>query len=306
MRILVCGAAGFLGSAVVRACARGGHRVRGAVRSPAQQARVVGDGGEPVVASVLDRVALGRAVEGCDAVVHLAQARGNGGPETQAVRVEGAANLRAVASSAGVRRLVVGSGYWVYRSHPGTISEDSPLEPIGLSRTNFDAERAAREGARVDLDVVVVRPGMVYGDGSWFRGMVEELNAGTYRYVGDGRNRLSPVSLEDTAEAYRLLIETAPAGATFLVVDDLPVATADFARYVAARLGAPPPQGMPFAEAEATWGADLVHLNAADRGASNARLRALGWRPRSPTFRDGIPRVLEAMERSPGDARRGP
>jgi nucleoside-diphosphate-sugar epimerase len=304
MKILVCGAAGFLGSAVVRACARGGHTVRGGVRSPAQRAQVADAGGEPVVASVLDRGALERAAQGCEAVVHLAQARGSDGPEARAVRVDGASNLRAVASSAGVRRLVVGSGYWVYRSHPGTIVEDSPLEPIGLSRTNFDAERAARAPPASGLEVVVVRPGMVYGDGSWFRSMVEELNAGTYRFVGEGQNRLSPVSLEDTAEAYRRLIEDAPSGSTYLVVDDLPVATADFARYVADRLGARPPQGMPYEEAEATWGRDLARLNAADRAASNARLRALGWRPKFPTFREGLPRVLASMSRTQGSARR--
>jgi nucleoside-diphosphate-sugar epimerase len=293
MKVLVCGAAGFLGLAVVRSLAREGHDVRGLVRAPGQRELVAGAGGRPVVGSVLDAASLRAAADGCDAAIHLAQAPGDGGERAAAVRIEGASNLRAVAHAGRLSRLVIGSGYWVYRSHPGVISEDSPVEPLGLSRWNYEAERRAQGPA--PPEVVVVRPGMVYGNGSWFREMVEELAAGRYRYVADGRNRLSPVALEDAAEAFSRVLTDAPAGSTYLVVDDAPVRTTDFAAHVADRLGSPPPQSLAFDAAVAAWGEELARLNAADRAASNARLRGLGWRPRFPTFRDGLPAYVDAI-----------
>jgi nucleoside-diphosphate-sugar epimerase len=294
VRILVCGAAGFLGNEVVRACARAGHDVHGLVRASSQREIVAHAGGTPVVGSVLEPERLREVVRDRDVVVHLAQAHDAGSPHARAVRVDGTARLVAAMRERGVRRLVVGSGYWVYRTNPGTISEESPLEPLGLSRINFEAEEQARAGAKDGIEVVVVRPGMVYGPGSWFASMVEELRAGSYRYVGSGANRLSPVALTDTGEAYRRIVESAPAGTSYLVVDDEPVPTADFARTVAHRIGAPTPRGIPFEEAARAWGSDLARLNAADRAASNARLRTLGWSPRFPTFREGVPEVLAA------------
>ena len=300
MRVLVTGAGGFLGEAAVRACARAGHEVRGLVRLPAQSARVRDAGGIAVVGSVLEPTTLGAAVDGCDAVVHLAQARGAAPELARAVRVDGAGNLLAAIRRSGARRFIIGSGYWVYRDNPGLLTEDSPLEPLGISAINFETERVVRAAEqRGEVDAIVVRPGMVYGDGSWFREMVEELRAGTYRYVGEGTNRLSPVALDDTGEAFRRILDGGRPRTTYLVVDDAPVPTRDFARFVARELQVPEPSGLPRAEAEHLWGADLARLNAADRGASNARLRSLGWVPCYPTYRDGVPRVVRAMQGDP-------
>jgi len=296
VRVLVSGAAGFLGGAVVRACAAAGHEVRGLVRSPGQAGPLRSLGGHPVIGDVLDPATLARAVDGCDVIVHLAQARGASPESSRAVRVDGATNLLAAARDAGVRRFVVGSGYWVYLGEHGVVTEESPVHPVGLAAVNFDTEAAARAAEDLgEVEAVVVRPGMVYGDGSWFREMVDELRSGTYRFVGDGSNRLSPVSLEDAGEAYRTILETWRPGRTYLVVDDVPVSTREFAAFVARELGVAEPTAIPIDRAAELWGADAARLNAADRAASNARLRGLGWRPRYRSFHEGVPPVLRSM-----------
>jgi len=296
VRILVSGAAGFLGGAVVRACSRAGHEVQGLVRSPSQEAGVAANGGIAVVGDVTDPTTLTHAVDGCDVVVHLAQARGGPPEAARAVRVDGAAHLLRAATAARAHRFVVGSGYWVYRGGPGWLTEESPLEPIGLAAVNFETEQVARAaGARGAIEVLVVRPGMVYGNGSWFREMVEELRRGSHRFVGDGANRLSPVALEDLGEAYRVILDRGQSGATYLVVDDEPVATREFVDFVAHALRAPRPQGIPLVEAEREWGSEPARLSARDRGASNARLRSLGWVPRDPSFRGGVPPVIRSI-----------
>lgn len=289
----MAGAAGFLGLATVRSLSQAGHDVRGIVRRDEQLEEVRKAGGTGAVADVLRAETLPGALEGSEVVVHLAQAPGAEGGSPKATRVEGAANLGRVAARAGARRLVVGSGYWVYLGSSRPLTEESPVGPVGLAAWNFEAERAAREGAGAGgPETVVVRPGMVYGDGSWFREMLRELRDGSYRYIGDGSNRLSPIALEDAAAAFRAAVESPSAGPLLLAVDDEPVGTRTFAEFVAREIGAPPPRSIPREEADREWGSELAELNARDRAASNARLRSLGWSPRFPSYRLGVPSLL--------------
>ncbi len=296
MRVAVVGAAGFLGGEVVRSLSAAGHEVRGLVRRSEQRDAVLRRGGIPVLGDVVTGRGLEEALAGCEQVVHLAQTDSPDIEARRQVRVDGARQLVRTAAAAGVRRIVVGSGYWVYRSNPGEIVEGSPLEPRSISQVNFEAEMVVRDAAAPgELEAVVVRPGMVYGPGSWFAQMVSELIAGTYRFVADGANFLSPVHLADTGLGFRTLVERGRDGETYLLVDDSPVPTREFAESVAVLVGALPPRGIEPAEAVATWGADLAALESASRRASNAKLRRLGWSPKFPTFRDGVPGVLQAL-----------
>jgi nucleoside-diphosphate-sugar epimerase len=296
MRVLVTGAAGFLGRSVVAAFASGPHDVRALVRTPAQAQRLSAGPAHAVLGDLLDPATLPEAVKGCDLVIHLAQSSSDSLDERRAVRVGGVRNLIPVMASVGVRRLLVGSGYWVYSDDLGVISEGSQIAPVSISRINFEAEEAARQQVRRGgLEVVVVRPGMVYGDGSWFRQMVDELRAGSYRYVAPGENYLSPIHVEDAGQAFRRVAEEWHAGETYLAVDDRPETTRGFAEFVAAQLQSPPPRAMPRDEAERAWGADLVRLNVASRQASNVKLKGLGWRPNFRSYQDGVPAVLQSM-----------
>ncbi len=297
--VLVAGAGGFLGRAISSSLVEGGYLARGLVRDPAKSESVRRVGANPVVGDLLDAAAVRRAVAECDCVIQVAAAYpGPGVPpdRPRSVRVDGTRLLAQEARAAGVHRLILGSGYWVYADHPGVLHDDSPLDPRGESRLNFDAERAALAFAHPgEFEVVIVRPGMVYGDGSWFRGMVDSLRAGTYRYPGQGDNYWSLVALSDAAHAFRTLVDAGQSGEAYLVVDDHPITTRELSTLVARELGVATPSGVPFGELRSAVGDDVAHHLAANRAGSNQRLRHLGWSPLTPDARIGVPRLVRSM-----------
>ncbi|MCI4333328.1 MAG: NAD(P)H-binding protein [Thermoplasmata archaeon] len=293
--VLVAGATGFLGRSVVRAISRTGIEVRGLVRDPRKQELVREDGGIPVSGDVLDVPSLRRALAGCGAVIQLAA---NPPPPTDParVRVEGTQNIATAARREGVGRLVIGSGYWVYRGQAELIREDSPVDPRGESRLNYDAERAGLEAnSPGDLEVLVVRPGMVYGNGSWFRDFAQAIGAGEYQVVGGGANRWSFVERGDAGTAFRAILESGMGAEVYNVVDGHPAPLRDFADLVAAELGAPSPPNLSLREAAHEMGEVITHHLAADRPTSADKLKALGWKPYFSSVQDGVPGLLREM-----------
>lgn len=297
MRVAVAGSHGFLGRAVAQALLAGGHTVVGLVRTPSQGDAIRRLGAIPAVADLPTGSGLAEGLAHCDLVVHLAQSRSPDLAERRRVRVLGGQHLLAYAQRAGVRRAIIGSGYWVYAGSDAWIQEESPLEPRSISLVNFETEEIAREAARRGGPIpVFLRPGMVYGNGSWFREMVREIGAGTYRYAGTGEQFLSPIHLEDAAEAFRVVAEDRSTSGTYLVVDDTPVTSREFAEAVSGMLGRPIPRGLEGAAAIQEWGEDLFRLESASRRCRNARLRTLGWAPKFPSYLRGVPGVLGEIE----------
>lgn len=295
MRIVVFGAGGFLGRVVVRSLRRGGHSVVGVVHSASQQDAVVQAGGEPRLGDILSPASIAKVSSGADLAIHLAQPSSGDLAAMRAVRVQGCEALVRTLPSVGVTRLVVGSGYWVYRDNPSILEEGSPLAPMSISQVNFETEEVARRSASAGIETVYVRPGMVYGPGSWFGAMVEELRNGTYRYVGDGSGYMSPIHWHDAGEAFRFICEKGGPDETYLTVDDAPMRTREFAQLTASAIGAKPPSGISFEEASRDWGRELALLNLASRQASNRKLRSLGWRPQYPSAREGLSSVLAEL-----------
>ncbi|MCI4341439.1 MAG: NAD(P)H-binding protein [Thermoplasmata archaeon] len=279
----------------MRAFSRAGYRVRGLVRSPAAAARVRVEGGEAVQGDVLDPGLLKAALAGCAGVIHVAS-NSTDPLQNSCVRVEGTRNLVEASGQGGVSRMVIGSGYWVYRGQSEPIMENSPLEPLGESRVNFEAELVGREATALgELGVLVVRPGMVYGDGSWFRGLAESVRVGEYRVVGDGMNRWSFIDRWDAGTAFLRVFEAGTPGEIYNAVDGHPAPLREFAAFVAAELSVPPPTTLSLPEAITLYGELVARHLAADRPASGAKLIGLGWQPLFTSFKEGVPRLLREM-----------
>lgn len=301
-RVLVTGAAGFLGRAVLRALRDHDIAAVGLHRKPKQAEWLAAAGATPFLGDVRDPATVLAAARGCDAFLHLASAANDpAASETEAahVRVDGVRHLLKAATAAGGGRVVLGSGYWVYRGIPGTIDERSPLEPAGESKTNLDAERAVLAGVRTGtLEAIVVRPAMVYGDGAWFRATREAIADGSYRTIDDGRNFWSFVSLPDTAEAFVTILERGVAGEVYNVADGAPAPWGEFVADVARRLGRPAPPTITAVEANERFGPVVARHLAANRAVSGTKLRALGWQPRYPRYPEGLAPLFRGSGRA--------
>lgn len=168
MRIALTGANGFIGSALCRDLTERGHDVvavvRGRVPVDAPKVVVIGD-----IASACDwRTVLA----GCDAVVHLAGrvhvSRHANTPLTpyQRVNRDGSVELARQAADVGVLRFIFMSTILVNGSHsdrPFSVHDKpAPREPYAISK--YEAECALSEvSARTNMELVIVRPPLVYG-----------------------------------------------------------------------------------------------------------------------------------------------
>lgn len=167
---LVTGASGFLGRHIGPALVREGWSVRRVVRSPE------GSGDEVVIESIGPETDWQAALEGVDAVIHLA-ARVHYKHEEHAVQlyrdvnIDGTLHLARCAAAAGVRHFIFISTVLVHgRSNEGRapFSEDDLLTPRGLyGMSKAAAETGLRTLARdTDMKISVIRPPMVYGAGA--------------------------------------------------------------------------------------------------------------------------------------------
>jgi nucleoside-diphosphate-sugar epimerase len=168
VRTLVTGATGRIGSRFVPRLLERGDEVRALVRDPARARSQQESGAEVVVGDLCDSDTVRRAVEGRDAVVHLAAAfRGVSDEETAAVNERASLELARAAFAAGVARFVFASTNLVYgsgRNRPAR--EDDRLEPVGAYPAS---KAAAEEGLRVlrdrdGLGLRIVRFAFVYGE----------------------------------------------------------------------------------------------------------------------------------------------
>lgn len=252
--ILVTGATGFVGSAVVRRLlADDAHgRVvvavrRGELSWPEGVIQVqTGD-----LAPSTDWSAALNGVSGvvhCAARVHVMQDTATDPlDEYRRVNVQGTLNLARQATAAGVRRFVFVSsikanGEATQPGHPFTADDvPAPLDSYGVSKV--EAEQGLRELAdSTGMEVVIVRPPLVYGPGvkANFAATMRWLARGVPLPLGRIQNARSMVARDNLVDLLvTCLRHPAAAGQTFLVSDGEDVSTTELLRRMGLAMGKP-------------------------------------------------------------------
>ena len=206
-KAFVTGANGFVGSALVRRLLHDGVAVRAMCRTP-EKGKSLGEAGAEVVGGdVQDARCLGRYVEGCDAVFHVA-AVGDGTAAYQYnINVRGTQFVAEAAQKAHVDRVVHVSSVAVYG-----IGVNGPIQtsqPPGRNRDYFYGQtKALGENAlwayskQTGLPVVSVRPAFVYGPGSgfWSRGLYQLCARSMMPLVDGGNGNAHPIYIDDLVD----------------------------------------------------------------------------------------------------------
>jgi nucleoside-diphosphate-sugar epimerase len=227
-RILVTGGSGFIGSALVKALARAGCRVRvfddnsrGAPRRLAEVARDI----EFVAGDIRDAAAVQAAMRGVDEVHHLAYVNGTeffySAPELVLdVGVKGMINVVDACRAEGVRRLVLASSSEVYQTPPQVPTDESaPLvvpDPHN-PRLSYGAGKIISEviainyGRKLFDRVLIFRPHNVYGPDMGWEHVIPQFALRLKRAAAEHRTGPLPFAIQGDGSQTR----------SFCHVDDL-------------------------------------------------------------------------------------
>lgn len=246
-RVLVTGANGFVGSAVMRYLARLQISAIGLVRENSNLDNLQGVEGTLVRGDITDFASLLRAMEGVDAVVHTAahvtdwDKREN----FESINVIGTRNVLEAARQLGVRRLVHVSTVDVFGLQKGPVTDETPLTPSGYPYpdTKIKAEREVWSYyARFSLPVSIIRPTMVYGPGD--RTFVPEIAAALLKHqpvlLGPSSLTVDLVYIDNLAEGIVLALRHPSAIGRGFIINDGSMLFHDYIRSIADVIGVKP------------------------------------------------------------------
>jgi dihydroflavonol-4-reductase len=223
--LLVTGATGFVGSAVVQYLTDAGLPVRAAIRSEAR-ARVLPEQVERVFADLADEQSLVEAMRGCEGVFHLAASLGPLPEDTRRSNVDGTARVLAAAARAGVRRVVYTSSSAAIVTADGLVSEQAPNRTAltdPYSTTKAEAEGLIFASVAEGLDVCIVNPVNIYGPSPYGPGSYNTL------FLAAARGEVTEivdapvgwVLAEDVARAHLLAFEKGEAGRRYVLCGEI-------------------------------------------------------------------------------------
>jgi nucleoside-diphosphate-sugar epimerase len=306
MKVFLTGGTGAIGPATVRDLRAKGHDVRALARTDEKAAQLRAQGAEPVAVDLFDGDAVKAAVDGCDAVLHLAtnvpplrrMASKKGWATHNHIRTTATENLVDAALATGATTFVKESVSFVYPDGGDAWIDETtpPDESIKMLRPTLEGERIVDRFTAGGGRGIVLRFGLFYGPTS--RGTDEALRLARWRMSmvgGKPEGYLSSVHTDDVAGAAVAALD-APTG-IYNAVDE-PVTRRDYLDAFTAALGIRRLRPMP------TW---LVRLTSGSAAAavvrswrvSNKKLGdATGWSPRYPSVREGWPAVAREREAS--------
>jgi nucleoside-diphosphate-sugar epimerase len=305
MKVFLTGATGAIGPPTVRGLREKGHEVRAVARTDEKAARLRAQGAEPVAVDLFDSDAVKAAVDGCEAVLHLAthvpplrkMRSKNGWSEHNRIRTTANEILIDAALATGARTYVKESVTFCYPDRRDAWIDEStpPDDSIGMLRPTLEGERMVDRFTAEGGRGVVLRFGSFYGPTA--RMVDEALRLARWRLsimagVPDGY--VSSIHTDDVAGATVAALD-APAG-VYNVVEDEPATRRQYLDSFAGAFGLPKLRPTPTWLVKLTAGSGAEAVIRSQR-VSNRKLRDVtGWSPRFPSVREGWPAVARERE----------
>jgi nucleoside-diphosphate-sugar epimerase len=249
-----------------------GSEVSAWVRSPDSADMLAEHHFRELIVGSIAEAAIWETLSAYDRIVHCASSGGGGPDAYREVFLEGVRIM--AAHQPGARKLLVSSTS-VYGQTAGEIvTEESPAQPL------TPAGRLLREAEDVALaaNFIVVRSSGIYGPN---RGaLFEKVRRDEAVIEGDGAGWINQIHRQDLVDAILWLMEGGNPGQIYNATDDTPVTHREFYAWASDFLRKPMPSSGPVNPDR--------KRGLTNKRVSNAKLRALGWQPRYPSFREGL------------------
>jgi dihydroflavonol-4-reductase len=228
MRVVVTGAAGFIGRAIVRQLAARGDHVVAAVRDPATAAHITAPTVELVASDLSDVATLTGLARGADGLIHAAGSYRVGiavseRPAMFDANVGTTERVLDAAIAAGVPRIVYLSTLNTYGNTRGQVVDETfRRDPAGgfisyYDETKWLAQVAAEARIAAGAPIVIVQPGATYGPGdhSAIGQQLHQAYLGTAAFIALGSTGISPVHVEDLAAGILAALDRGQPGRTY-------------------------------------------------------------------------------------------
>lgn len=252
MTILVTGATGFLGTALVTELVKQQQPVRILARDAEKAHAQFGDAVAVITGEVTDQRQVQQAVDGITTIYHLVGRLYHPSVPTELyyqTHVEGTrVLLEACRGQSQLRRIVHCSTTGVHGvTGNAPAAEDAPYAPTNpYEATKLESELLALKFHReYGLPVSVVRPGLVYGPGDLhLLGFFSSIRKGLFRVIAGGKALLHPIYIDDMTAAFLLCGERTEAiGRSYNIAGERPVTIRELATAIAHSLDKELPGG---------------------------------------------------------------
>jgi nucleoside-diphosphate-sugar epimerase len=211
-KLLVTGASGFIGHEVSLQLSLKGYRPRLMIRQPGDDCEICQFDADIVVADLRKPKSLQQAVQGIDGIIHLgARATFESYATLKPSILDGSVALMQAAIDAGVRRFVYSSSLLVYRGTASRVDASTPVDPIlDYGRVKVETEnQLSAMAASAGMSFAALRLPHVYGARDlYFR----QLQAGHLVLPGLGKNTYTHLHVADAAAALIACAEQAYSG----------------------------------------------------------------------------------------------
>lgn len=251
MKILVTGASGYVGSAVVKELSKRGHKVMGLVRSAPKGALVEKAGATPVVGNLFDTGPWSAAIKDADVIISATRPVRHGEKVSVAESHRRSynhgkmvGNLLTAAQGSRVKCLIMTYGIQGFGDRGDKwVDETAELMPMGYERTVSGAYwHIDKTSRRTRIPITNMFVGWPYGSDGWFGSIARGIMRGSCRIVGAGDNYLSLIHIDDLAAAYAEVAEKTMFGNRFCIADGNPVTQRELLEFIAEQTGSEPPK----------------------------------------------------------------
>jgi len=248
MTSLVTGATGFVGKHLVARLADNNEPVRTLYRN-AQKGQTLTGKTESVIGDVSDERAVRQAVAGTTVIYHCAAAHSTA--STEEMRRTTLPSLRALLAamrdSATSPRLILMSSINVLGNGSyASATEDSPRRRTKELHVDLkiEAEELAEKAVADGLDIVILRPGLIYGPGEpHLPKLAQAIKNGKFVFIGSRDNVVPLIHVSDMIEAMKLAGDSKLAsGRTYNITDGGATTIGDLAGALARAVGRAEPK----------------------------------------------------------------